>query len=133
MRTATCSCRKVKLVCVGEPRRVYACACAECQRCTGSAFSYRVIYPKAAIASQKGEVKSWRRIGPSGGWMEQHFCPVCGSIVFMTAEVLKDAISLSAGCLEDPDFPPPQMLHWPERRHRWLCMEGIAGADRQLA
>lgn len=130
MRTAACSCRKVEIICAGEPRRVYACSCAECQRCTGTAFSYRAIYPETAITSKKGETKSWRRTGSSGGWLEQHFCADCGSVIFMTAEVLKDAISLSVGCLEDPDFPPPQMLHWPQRRHQWLCLEGIPEAGR---
>ncbi|WP_455550982.1 GFA family protein [Cupriavidus gilardii] len=43
-RTAACSCRGVELILAGEPRRVYACSCLECQRCTGSAFSYRAIY-----------------------------------------------------------------------------------------
>ena len=128
MRKATCSCRKVELICAGEPRHVYACSCTECQRCTGTAFSYRAIYAATAIISQKGETKSWCRTGPSGRWLKQHFCVACGSVLFMTAEVLKDAISLSVGCLEDPDFPPPQVLHWPQRRHQWLCLEGIAEA-----
>lgn len=126
-RTATCSCRGVELVLSGEPRRVYACSCRECQRCTGSAFSYRAIYPDAAIVSQRGETRSWRRTGSSGQWLEQTFCPHCGSVVFMRAEALKDALSVSAGCLEDPDFPPPQRLHWPERKHRWLCLEEVPG------
>ncbi|KXF77997.1 aldehyde-activating protein [Paramesorhizobium deserti] len=125
IRKAMCSCRKVVLVCAGEPRRVYACACMECQRCTGTAFSYRAIYPDTAVVEQKGETKSWRRQGSSGAWLEQHFCADCGSVVFMRAEALKDAISVSAGCFEDQDFPPPQKLHWHERKHRWLCLEGV--------
>lgn len=125
-RTATCSCRRVQLVLAGEPRRVYACACQECQRCTGSAFAYRAIYADAAIRSQKGAIRSWRRTGSSGQWLEQNFCVECGSVVFMRAEALRDAVSVSVGCLTDPDFPAPQMLHWPERKHRWLCLEGVA-------
>ncbi|MFC4171338.1 GFA family protein [Microvirga sp. GCM10011540] len=128
-RVAACSCRSVELVLAGEPRRVYACSCLECQRCTGSAFSYRAIYPDAAILSQKGETRSWRRSGSSGQWLEQHFCTTCGSVVFMRAEALKDALSVSAGCLEDEQYPAPQVLHWPERKHRWLCLEGVPDAS----
>ncbi|RWE68832.1 MAG: hypothetical protein E5V16_01880 [Mesorhizobium sp.] len=73
-RTATCSCRGVELVLAGEPRRVYACSCMECQLCTGT------------------------------------------------------ALSVSVGCLEDPEFPPPTMLHWPHRKHKWLCLEGVPEA-----
>jgi hypothetical protein len=127
-RTATCSCRAVELVLAGEPRRVYACSCLECQRCTGSAFSYRTIYADSAVVSKKGETRSWRRSGSSGQWLEQTFCAACGSVVFMRAEAMKDALSVSVGCLEDRDFLAPQLLHWPDRKHRWLCLEGVPDA-----
>jgi len=125
-RTATCSCRGVRLALAGEPRRVYACSCTECQRCTGSAFAYRAIFADAAILGLEGTTRSWRRTGSSGRWLEQTFCPTCGTVVFMRAEALNDALSISVGCLEDPDFPAPQLLHWSDRKHRWLCLEGVA-------
>ncbi|WP_082818934.1 GFA family protein [Cupriavidus nantongensis] len=127
-RTAACSCRGVELILAGEPRRVYACSCFECQRCTGSAFSYRAIYADSAIVGRKGETRTWRRTGTSGQWLEQEFCTTCGSVVLMRAEALKEAVSVSAGCLEDRDFPPPQLMHWAERKHRWLCLQGIDAA-----
>lgn len=132
-RTATCSCRSVKLVLSGEPRRVYACSCTECQRCTGTVFSYRAIYADAAIVSQEGEARSWRRLGSSGQWLEQTFCTTCGSVVFMRAEALTAALSVSVGCLEDQGVPAPAMLHWPNSKHEWLCLEGVpqAGSPRK--
>jgi hypothetical protein len=98
----------------------------ECQRATGSAFAYRAIYANTSILSIKGETRSWRRIGSSGQWLEQTFCTTCGSIVYMRAEALKDAVSVSVGCIEDADFPAPQRLHWAERKHRWLELRGVA-------
>lgn len=127
-RTAACSCRHVELVLAGEPRRVYGCSCLECQRCTGSAFSYRAIYADSSVVSAKGQTRSWRRTGSSGQWLEQSFCVACGTVVFMRAEALKDALSVSVGCLEDQDFPVPQALHWPDRKHRWLCLAGLPEA-----
>ena len=128
-RKARCSCKEVEITLTSEPRRVYACSCTECQRTTGTAFAYRAIYSDAAIVSQKGELKSWRRTGTSGAWLEQYFCIECGSVLFMRAEALKDAISVSVGCFEDPDFPPPQILAWTDRRHRWLRLENIPEAS----
>jgi hypothetical protein len=128
-RTATCSCRGVELVLAGEPRRVYACSCLECQRATGSAFAYRAIYADSAVLSMKGETKSWRRAGSSGQWLEQTFCTTCGSLVYMRAEGLKGALSVSAGCLEDPEYSAPQMLHWAQRKHRWLALPGVEGGQ----
>ncbi|EKF17413.1 GFA family protein [Nitratireductor pacificus] len=128
LRKAACSCRRIELVFSGEPRLVYACSCLECQRNTGSAFAYRAIYPESAIVSRKGEPNSWRRSGSSGQWMEQHFCATCGSLVFMRAETLVDALSVSVGCFEDPDFPAPARLSWAHRKHRWLALEGVPDA-----
>jgi hypothetical protein len=127
-RTAACSCRGVELVLAGKPRRVYACSCSECQRCTGSAFAYRAIYADSAVLSMTGATRSWRRIGTSGQWLEQTFCTTCGSVVFMRAEGLKNALSVSVGCLDDQEFPPPEVLHWPHRKHRWLCLETVPEA-----
>ena len=47
----------------------------------------------------------------------------------MRAEGLIDALSVSVGCLENPEFPAPIMLHWPNRKHKWLCLEGVPEAD----
>lgn len=40
-RTASCACGGLKVTVSGAPARVYACACLECQRATGSGFAYR--------------------------------------------------------------------------------------------
>jgi len=100
MRTASCSCRRAELVLAGAPRRVYACACLECQRCTGSTFFYRAIYADTAVVAQKGETKSWRRKGTSGAWLEQTFCTNCGSVLFMRAEGLQGALDFKTVGLE---------------------------------
>jgi hypothetical protein len=86
------------------------------------------IYADSAVVSKEGETRSWRRSGSSGQWLEQTFCIACGTVVFMRAEALKDALSVSVGCLEDRDFPAPQMLHWPDRKHRWLYLEDVPDA-----
>jgi hypothetical protein len=101
----------------------------ECQRATGSAFAYRAIYADSAVLSMKGETESWRRVGSSAQWLEQTFCTTCGSIVYMRAEALKNALSVSAGCFQDADFPAPQVLHWANRKHRWLMLGDVAVAE----
>lgn len=53
---------------------------------------------------------------------------MCGTIIFMRAEALESARSVSVGCFEDPDFAIPQMLHWPNRKHRWLRINGVPEA-----
>lgn len=118
-RVATCSCGELRLVLAGEPVSVYACACLECQKSTGSAFAYRAKYTKAALLHDHGPRRAWRRGSDAGRWVEQTFCPTCGTVVFMTAEALPDHFVVSAGCFADPSFAPPVALYGLTRRHGW--------------
>ncbi|WP_117190558.1 GFA family protein [Rhizobium terrae] len=118
-RTAACSCGCLKLTLEGAPERVYACACLECQKATGSAFSYRARYLKQSIVADEGERRRFRRITEAGRWMDQVFCPTCGTLVYMEAEVLGAQIVVSVGCFGEPDFAPPAAIFWSRRRHGW--------------
>ncbi|WP_309092593.1 GFA family protein [Phenylobacterium sp.] len=128
-RAAACVCGQLRTTLRGEPRRVYACHCLECQATTGSAMAHRAIFPDAAVVERSGEVRRWRRTGSSGGWLEQAFCPTCGTVVWMTAQALTAAISVSVGCFRDPAFPPPVAAHWTVRRPPWLRLAGVADAS----
>ncbi|MER9050680.1 GFA family protein [Mesorhizobium sp. M0923] len=44
------------------------------------------MYADAALVGQKGETRFWRRTWSSGQWLEQTFCTICGSVVFMRAK-----------------------------------------------
>ncbi|MBN9236736.1 MULTISPECIES: GFA family protein [Phyllobacteriaceae] len=119
-RTAQCGCGGLGITVSGEPRSVYACACLECQRATGTAFSYRAVFVDEAVVQIEGERRSWRRTGGPGRWVEQTFCPTCGALVFMTGEGLPGAVSVSVGCFAEPDFAPPATLFRARRKHHWF-------------
>ncbi|MFC3076946.1 GFA family protein [Phenylobacterium terrae] len=121
-RIAACGCGQLEVAVSGEPRRVYACSCAECQRATGSAFAYRAVFPEEAVAVLKGEGRTWRRGSDAGRWVEQTFCPDCGALLLMRGEGLAGAVAVSVGSFVDPDFPAPEAIHRPARRHRWLAL-----------
>lgn len=121
-RTARCACGALTLTVRGEPVRVYACACFECQRATGSAFSYRARFAESAIAQIEGDRRSWRRGSDAGRWIEQTFCPTCGTLVFMTGEAIPQEIVVSVGCFADPEFAPPVKIFREERRHGWYSL-----------
>lgn len=121
-RTASCACGTLRIALAGEPSRVYACSCLECQRATGSAFSYRAVFAKEAVAAIEGERRTWRRGSESGRWVEQTFCPACGTLVFMEGEGLPGSVSVSVGCFADPGFAPPSTLHRASRRHGWYAL-----------
>ena len=120
-RTAGCCCGGLKVRLGGDARGVYGCSCTQCQRASGSIFTYTALFPLDAVLSIEGEHRSWRRTGESGGWIERHFCPQCGSPVFGYAEGLPGVIQIAVGCLADPDFAPPGRLYWSQHRHGWTA------------
>lgn len=128
IRTARCACGGLQISLHGDPLSVYACACQECQRATGSSFSYRARYRASAIATIDGERRAWRRGSDAGRWVEQTFCPTCGTLVYMTGEAIPDELVVSVGCFADSAFPAPARLFWASRRHRWFDLGDVKGS-----
>jgi hypothetical protein len=64
-RIASCLCGNLTATARGEPSDVYACGCVDCQRKSGSAFTYAAIFPESVVAIA-GEDRTWRRRGVTG-------------------------------------------------------------------
>ncbi len=130
-RTARCGCGNLTVTTSGEPSEVHACSCLNCQRESGSAFTYGAIYPEAAV-SIAGERRVWRRNVDSGRWIETEFCPTCGATVLARMEYSPGTLSVPVGCFADPDFAKPEGLYWASRRHHWLQFpEDIESVETQ--
>ena len=107
-RTATCACGKLSIAIKGDPDRVLACACTQCQRRTGSAFNVSAYFNKSQIVAIEGPHKTFQRSSDLGRNIELHFCPDCGSTLFWYAEIFADVIGTAVGCFLDPAFPKPK-------------------------
>src|SRR5262245_3178252 len=118
-KTATCLCRALRVTVSARPKMTHACACLDCQRGTGSAFSYSAFFADGDV-QVRGEVKTYRRSSDAGRWQEMDFCPTCGVCVYCRLEALPGIIGVSAGCFADPGFEKPGNMFWASRRHHWL-------------
>jgi hypothetical protein len=113
------------------PWRVHACACLECQRRSGSAFSYSAFFAEGDV-TVSGEAKRFRRIADSGKYSEANFCPSCGCTVFSRLEGIPNTIVIPVGSFADPAFDQPIKLYWAMRRHSWLATPpGATMEERQ--
>lgn len=121
-RTASCSCGRLSLTLEGDPPFVAICHCHECQRQTGSVFGAWTYWPKGACTAIKGEAKLYRRIAESGRWVDNYFCPHCGSSLYSYAEFAPDDICVATGNFADPSIAPPSMAVWEECRHPWVTL-----------
>lgn len=130
-RTATCACGALRATTTGEPLRVYACSCLDCQKGSGSVFTYTAWFAASAVRLE-GEYRSWRRGSEFGRWNESSFCPVCGTSLVTRGEGCPGEIGIAVGCFVDASFQRPAWLFWSSRRHHWLDLPaGIDRVDRQ--
>ena len=118
-KTASCLCGGLTATIAAKPKFTHACSCLDCQRGTGSAFSYSAFFA-ADLVQVSGERRSYRRTSDSGRWQETAFCPVCGVGVLTLLEALPGIIGVSVGCFADPGFEKPGKFWWASRRHQWL-------------
>ncbi|MBY8825055.1 GFA family protein [Sphingomonas colocasiae] len=117
-RTATCGCGQLRLGCAGEPVRISICHCLECQKRTGSVFAVQARFATDTVTIA-GRSSRWTRVGDSGAAATFHFCPDCGSTVYWEPSAFPGFVSVAVGSFADPDFPPPRVSVYEERRHRW--------------
>ncbi|MEM7223143.1 MAG: GFA family protein [Pseudomonadota bacterium] len=130
-RIARCGCGDLAVTVQGKPAEIHACSCFNCQRESGSAFSYTAVFSEADVALA-GARKVWRRHGDSGRWLESVFCPTCGGAVLSRAEHGPGTVGIPVGCFADPTFAPPEKLVWAVRRHHWLELpEAIEIVERE--
>jgi hypothetical protein len=130
-KTATCACGALTVTVSAPPQKVHACACLDCQRRTGAAFSYTAFFAEDATAVA-GRYRTWRRIADSGRWTDACFCTECGSTAFIRLEGLPNAIGVPVGCFGEPGFDAPGAFYWTIRRHAWLAPpERMRAYERQ--
>lgn len=103
-----CLCGDVRFVASGQPYRVGLCHCLDCRKHSGALFHASAIFPLEAV-SMTGETRAYG---------DRHFCPRCGSSVFLRNG--GDEIEITLGSLDAPDQLKPTYELWTIRRESWL-------------
>ena len=124
IRTASCRCGQLTADCEGEPVRISACHCLDCQKRSGSAFAVQARWPADQVTI-KGSSKVWANTADSGNRITFHFCPDCGSDVhYEIAGKFEGLVAIPVGAFADPRFPRPRFSVWERRKHDWVDIRG---------
>jgi hypothetical protein len=99
-----CVCGAVRYRTTGMPARVAACACAWCQKRTGSAFGLSVYFEEANVEVLQGALRKHRLASDAGRWIETEFCEVCGTTVTWTLELRPGLRGIAGGTFDQPTF-----------------------------
>ncbi|MGG5817445.1 GFA family protein [Falsiroseomonas sp. HW251] len=100
-----CICGAIRYETEGAPLRVTVCHCRWCQRATGTAYMVEPVFDLAAFRVTEGEPATYdHRSEGSGKLVHVHFCPRCGTKLFLTFERFPGAAGIYAGTFDEPDW-----------------------------
>ena len=129
--TGGCQCGSVRYTLTGEPLRLIACHCKECQRQSGSAFGMSMLV-KRDQWTVTGATKQFTRIADSGNPNTGVFCPECGVRIYHIPGYADDLVVLKPGTLDDTTWLRPAWFMWMKSAQGWFAVpEGVTALEGQ--
>lgn len=120
--TGNCACRAIRYECVAEPVFSWKCHCRDCQRASGSMLCPVMYVPKESVKIS-GQAKYYEVKAESGNTVNRGFCSICGSPVFIQAELVPELLGLWAASLDEPNSFSPQVEVWTKSIQTWSCLD----------
>ncbi len=114
-----CLCGAVTYEISGDPMFVGHCACANCQKSSGTGHSTVAAYPENRVTIH-GQPTSYEGKGDSGQPTTHDFCGKCGSPLFSRASMMPGVVMVTVGTMhEGAEALEPSMLIYNKRRRPW--------------
>ncbi|MEH2513703.1 hypothetical protein V1291_005057 [Nitrobacteraceae bacterium AZCC 1564] len=114
-----CLCGAVRFAVAGNLASAAYCHCADCRKCTGSAFNVSVPVAVQDFELLSGQTNGFTKIADSGRELTRHFCPGCGSPLFTSSPRHPDRIYVKAGSFDDPSLIAPAYQSWVNSSVAW--------------
>lgn len=121
-----CRCGAVRYVAEAEPIFTGVCHCTTCQKSTGSAFATVLAVP-AATMQITGTTTQFDDKGDTGNATHRSFCPVCGSTVAQSADLMQGVTMIPVGSLDNPDIVKPAMQIYCDSALSWSKVPDMNG------
>lgn len=98
-----CLCGAIRYATTAEPGRVTVCHCQFCQRATGSAYMVEPIFNESDFRLIAGSPRIYDAVSAgSGKLVHVHFCPDCGTKLWLSFERFPGSLGIYAGTFDDP-------------------------------
>ena len=68
----------------------------------------------------EGELQTYTTIGSSGKDVHRHFCPECGSGIYLQSDAVPGQVFLKAGVLDDAGWVNPEFHIFTVAKKPWL-------------
>lgn len=120
--TGGCACGAVRYRIAGEPVFSNDCQCRDCQSESGTGHLSHLTFPREGV-ELSGTAKGWDMVADSGNVKTRHFCPQCGSPVYMTFAAMPQFFTIRAASLDDPARYRPRAVTYTSRGHAWDLLD----------
>lgn len=98
-----CLCGGIRYATLAAPVRVTVCHCRFCQRATGSAYMVEPIFNESDFRLLTGVPRVFDIVSAgSGKVVHIHFCPDCGTKLWLSFERFPGSVGVYAGTFDDP-------------------------------
>jgi hypothetical protein len=115
-----CLCGAVRYE-ASDPVITAICHCTHCQKSSGSAYSVNVLFPDENVQIE-GTTQHFVDTGDSGGHLNRHFCPKCGSSLYTKADSIPGLTIVKAGSLDDTSAVKPTVQIYCARAQNWVTL-----------
>ena len=110
-----CLCGQVRYVASEAPIGARICHCRLCQKAQGAPFLSQASFPKRSV-----RIEGRTATHQSSHRLIRHFCPDCGTRLFVAPLDAPERIGASLATLDDPDAIRPEMHIWTSARLDWV-------------
>jgi hypothetical protein len=116
--TGGCLCGAVRFTVKGTPIRMAQCHCTDCQRASGTGHMSNAIF-RGEDVTVTGATASYASRSDSGNVLTRHFCPTCGSRLFLTSAARPGMLVMAAGAFDDTSWFEPEVVLFTRSRPHW--------------
>ncbi|WP_196257682.1 GFA family protein [Pelagibacterium limicola] len=122
--TGGCACGAIRYGASTEPVSQNHCQCLDCQKRSGTGHGSYLSFMQPAADLVTGQSSQWTVTADSGNDKTHHFCPICGTPVYLTFAAMPDLTAIHATSLDDPRMFEPQAVTYAFRGHPWDVLDG---------
>ena len=116
--TGGCLCGAVRYKVTADLIFSGKCYCDDCRKTSGTGHGSVFAVPEQSV-SITGKLTSYKKAGGSGQPITRRFCPICGSRISATADVMPGVMMVTASTLDDPEKFVSQMSVYASRAPSW--------------
>lgn len=121
--TGGCLCGGVRFAYRGTVGPAAYCHCADCRKCTGSAFNVSVGLARDRFTITRGTPRAFTKTADSGNELTRHFCADCGSPIYTSSPARPDKVFVKAGAFDDPTLIKPDKQSWVSSAVTWAQID----------